>query len=227
MHDRIFHMLKQIISSMIALSLSVASLPAAASTEPYMREVDLETMPLAKISKLSGHNFAVMCYKDSGGNLDYANACADVFVTSFSNIYQGFGQNVDDAFRPQSDYIVYAKGTTRDACYELLSPYLGSNSAVEQQCDTIVIASVNVWRNWLHVKHDEIIAYKASLEQQERAARSSRGSLSEAAIVGIGLYAAFTCHVLCADTGQSVDNSDSTTPSEYYLQRHLIENSQL
>jgi hypothetical protein len=222
MRYRIFHMLKQIISGVTALSLSTASLPAGASTQTNMVTVDLETMPLSRISKRSGHNIAVMCHRDSGGNLDYANACADVFVTSFGNIYQGFGQNVDDAFRPQSDYITYARGTTRDTCHKLLSPHLSSNSAVEQQCDTIVVASVNVWQNWLHVKHDEIIAYKESVERQERAARSSRGSLSEAAIVGIGIYAAFTCHVLCANAGKGVDSSDSTTPSEDYLQRHLV-----
>lgn len=227
MRYRIFHMLKQIISGITALSLSAAPLPAAASTQLDMMAVDLETMSLARIAKRSGHNFGVMCHRDSGGNLDYANSCADVFVTSFNNINQGFGQNVDDAFRPQSDYIPYVRGTTRDTCQKLFSPHLNSDSAIEQQCDNIIFASVNVWRNWLQVKQYEILAYKAALEEQESAARSSNGSLSEATVVGIGIYAAFMCHMLCDDTGQSVDSSNSTTPSEDYLQRHLIENSQL
>jgi hypothetical protein len=213
-------MLKLIIAGFTALSFGVSVLPVSAS--PIENSTPRQSY--SRDLKMAAEGLGVMCINETN-NYEYGKTCATQFAYSHYNLVQGFGKNPDDAFRPRYDLLAYARGTSRDKCFSEISPYVGEQEA-QSKCDFLITMSVNFWVNQMQMRRDDVLAYKAAQEQynQKRRRLTTIDSGTQAAAVGVGLYALLGCYLWCADAvpvDSNKDTRDIDSENDNSLMRYL------
>lgn len=217
-------MLKLIIAGLTALSIGVGVLPVSASPSKNLTPRQRYSRDL----KMAAEGLGVMCINEIN-NYEYGKTCATQFAYSHANLVQGFGKNPDDAFRPRYDLLVYAKGTSRDKCFREISPYIGEQKA-QSKCDFLIAMSVNFWVNQMQIQRGDVLAYKAAQEQYNKKRRrlTTINSDTQAAAIGISLYALLGCYLWCADIApvdSSKDTREFDSENDDLFMIHLINSS--